>query len=35
MEKLTQQENSGLIIGRNAVTEAIRSGRVIDTLVVA
>lgn len=35
MEKMTQQENNGLIIGRNAVTEAIKSGRVIDTLVVA
>ncbi len=35
MDKMTQQENNGLIIGRNAVAEAIKSGRVLDTLVVA
>ena len=35
MDKMTQQENNGLIIGRNAVAEAIKSGRVIDTLIVA
>ncbi len=35
MEKLTQTENNGLIIGRNAVSEALRSGRAIDTLVIS
>ncbi len=29
------EENNGLIIGRNAVSEALKSGRAIDTLVVA
>ena len=35
MEKKTQNENNGLIIGRNAVSEALKSGREIDTLLVA
>lgn len=30
-----QREQQGLIIGRNAVTEALRSGRAIDSLLVA
>lgn len=30
-----QNEHEGLIIGRNAVSEAIKSGRTIDTLLVA
>ncbi len=29
------EENNGLIIGRNAVAEALKSGRAIDTLVVS
>lgn len=35
MEKKTQNENNSLIIGRNAVSEALKSGREIDTLLVA
>lgn len=35
MEKKTHNENNGLIIGRNAVSEALKSGRKIDTLLVA
>ena len=35
MEKKTQNENNGLIIGRNAVSEALKSDREIDTLLVA
>ena len=35
MEKKTHNENNGLIIGRNAVSEALKSGREIDTLLVA
>ena len=35
MEKKTQNENNGLIIVRNAVSEALKSGREIDTLLVA
>lgn len=35
MNKMPEKENEGLIIGRNAVAEALKSGRVIDTLLVA
>lgn len=35
MEKKTHNENNGLIIGRNAVSEALKSGREINTLLVA
>ena len=31
----TQNERQGLIIGRNAVYEALKSGRAIDSLLVA
>ena len=34
MEKQIKGENTDLIIGRNAVSEALRSGRSIDTLLV-
>ena len=34
-EEKTDEKNSDLIIGRNAVSEALRSERVIDTLLVA
>ena len=34
-EEKTEEKNSDLIIGRNAVSEALRSERVIDTLLVA
>ena len=30
-----QRERQGLIIGRNAVSEALKSGRAIDSLLVA
>ena len=30
-----ENEHQGLIIGRNAVSEALRSGRSIDSLMVA
>ena len=35
MERETQKTNESLIIGRNAVAEAVKSGRAIDTLLVA
>ncbi|MDD6011515.1 MAG: 23S rRNA (guanosine(2251)-2'-O)-methyltransferase RlmB [Oscillospiraceae bacterium] len=34
MEKTNERENNDLIIGRNAVSEALRNGRAIDTLLV-
>ncbi len=34
MEKDTERQNNDLIIGRNAVSEALRSDRAIDTLLV-
>ena len=34
MEKKNDRENTDLIIGRNAVSEALKSERAIDTLLV-
>lgn len=34
MDKQIKNENTDLIIGRNAISEALRSGRAIDTLLV-
>ena len=34
MEKQIKGESTDLIIGRNAISEALKSGRAIDTLLV-